>query len=191
MSDILIPYIEKIIDFLKVNGPLAGALLIMLESIVPILPLGVFIAFNFGAYGVIPGFFISYISTCIGCIIAYYLSNIMLGIYVGKKSKDNKIVEKLIKKFKNIKFSNLVLIIALPFSPAFLINIAAGITKTDIKKFTTALLIGKLSVVYFWGMVGKSLIDSLSDIKSILIILLSLGFSYFLSKTLSKKLKID
>lgn len=191
MTDFLLPYIDNIIMLLQDYGPLAGAFTIVLESIIPVLPLGVFVAFNFSAYGVFLGFLISYLSTCVGCILAYFLSKIMLGIYIGKKEKDNKKLEKVVNKFKNIKFSNLVLIIALPFSPAFLINIAAGITKMNLKRFTFALLIGKLSIIYFWGVVGKSFIESLGDIKSLVIIALSLGFSYVLSKLLSKHLNIE
>ncbi len=191
MSDLLLPYIDKVINILENFGIIAGFLIVVLESIIPILPLGVFVAFNFSAYGIFEGFLISYIATCFGCMLAYYLSSIMLSIYVRKKESESKKIANLTKKFRNIKFSNLVLIIALPFSPAFLINITAGIIKMDLKKFVPALLIGKLSIIYFWGVVGKSFIDSLGDIKSLIIIFLSLGFSYILSKFLSKKLNIE
>ena len=191
MSDFLLPFIDEIILFLQESGPIFGCLIVMLESVIPILPLGVFVAFNFSAYGILFGFLISYLSTCAGCVLAYFLSSIMLGIYIGKKEKENKKVAKFVKKFKNIKFSNLVLIIALPFSPAFLINIAAGITRMNLKRFIFALFIGKLSIIYFWGVVGKSFIESIGDIKSLIIIALSLGFSYVLSKLLSKHLNIE
>ena len=36
------------------------------------------------------------------------------------------------KSISNINFSNLVILIAIPFSPAFLINIAAGLSKIKI-----------------------------------------------------------
>ena len=61
----------------------------------------------------------------------------------------------------------------------------------DLKKFILSLMIGKISIVYFWGMVGKSLIDSLGDIKTILLILVSLAFSYLLSKIISKRLNLE
>lgn len=191
MSDLLLPYIDKIIEILENFGIIAGFLIVVLESIVPILPLGVFVAFNFSAYGVLEGFLISYVATCFGCMLAYYLSSVMLSVYVRKKEKENKKISTFTKRFRKIKFSNLVLIIALPFSPAFLINITAGIIKMDLKKFIPALLVGKLSIIYFWGVVGKSFIDSLGDIKSLIIIFLSLGLSYVLSKLLSKKLNIE
>ncbi len=191
MNDFLAPIISQIIELLQQYGILAGAFIVLLESMIPILPLGVFVAFNFSAYGLFLGFLISYFSTVIGCIIAYFLSNRLLGMYVNKKSRDHKKIEKIVNKFKKIKFASLVLIIALPFSPAFFINISAGVVKMNLKKFVSALLIGKLSIIYFWGMVGKSLIDSVGDLKTILIILLSLGFSYLLSKIVSKKMNLE
>lgn len=191
MSDILTPLISGIIEILQQYGIFAGAFIVILESMIPILPLGVFVAFNFSAFGIIVGFLISYIATVLGCVIAYLLANRMLGVYINKKSREHEKLDKIINKFKKIKFSNLVLIIALPFSPAFLINISAGIIKMDLKKFVCALLIGKLSIIYFWGMVGKSLLNSVGDIKTILIILLSLGLSYLLSKLISKKMNLE
>ena len=99
--------------------------------------------------------------------------------------------EKPLKAVKKISFSNLVLIIALPFSPAFLINIACGLSKTDFKKFITAILIGKLSIIYFWGFVSKSLLESITDIKTLIIIVVLLIVSYALSKIVNKKLKFE
>ena len=57
----------------------------------------------------------------------------------------------------------LVTIIAIPFTPAFMVNIAAGLAKLDTKKYLISLLIGKIFMVYFWGFVGVSLIESLKN----------------------------
>lgn len=191
MSKLLIPIIEEIVEVLQRFGFLAGTFLIILESMIPILPLGLFVAFNFSAYGIPLGFLISYISTIIGCILAYFLSSRLLGMYIDRKSKEYKKLDMIVKKIKKIKFANLVLITALPFSPAFLINIAAGIVKMDLKKFIATLCIAKISIVYFWGMVGKSFIESIGDLKTTIIILLSLLFSYLLSRFVAKKMNLE
>lgn len=190
MSRLLYDFVDKSILLLQEYGFLAGSLLIILESMIPILPLGIFVAFNFNAYGFFIGFLISYLSTIFGCVLAYFLSKRLFSVYISKKSKDSERLDRIVKVFKNVKFSNLVLIIALPFSPAFLINIAAGTVKMNLKKFIAALFISKISIVYFWGMVGKSFIESLGDIDSLIIISLLLLFCYFLSKIVEKKLKL-
>ena len=190
MSRLLYDFVDKSILLLQEYGFLAGSLLIILESMIPILPLGIFVAFNFNAYGFFIGFLISYLSTIFGCVLAYFLSKRLFSVYISKKSKDSERLDRIVKVFKNVKFSNLVLIIALPFSPAFLINIAAGTVKMNLKKFIAALFISKISIVYFWGMVGKSFIESLGDIDSLIIISLLLLFCCFLSKIVEKKLKL-
>ena len=92
---------------------------------------------------------------------------------------------------KTIDFSNLVVIIALPFTPAFLVNIAAGIVRISKRKFLLALFIGKIFMVSFWGCVGKSLLESITDIKTIIIISLFILVAYFISKWLNKRMKIE
>ena len=105
-------------------------------------------------------------------------------------SKIKKRVEKASIKFKNIPLSNLVVIIALPFTPSFIINILGGVSGISKKKFGIALLIGKLFMIFFWGYVGKSLIESVSDISTIMIIVLLLLLAYFISKFVSKKVDV-
>lgn len=177
--------------YLQNYGVLAGVLIIILESIIPALPLGVFIAFNMMAFGNIIGFVISWISTIIGCLISYVFFSKIFGKKISKsKEKYNKL-DKMVNAVRNIKFSNLVLIVALPFSPAFLINIACGLASVDIKKFLFSLMIGKISIIYFWGFISKSLLQSITDLKTIIIILVLLGISYLISKIVNKKLNIE
>ena len=171
---------------LQNTGILLGVFLVVLESIIPALPLGVFIALNINAFGLIIGIIISWLSTCFGCYLAFsfykFLSkNILKNILASKK------LEKVIKKMKTIEFSNLVVLIALPFTPAFLINIA-NISK---RKFITAILIGKIFMVIFWGCIGKSLLESITDIKTIMIVSVFIVIAYIISKIVSKKMKIE
>ena len=55
----------------------------------------------------------------------------------------------------------------------------------------SAIMIGKISLVLFWGFIGTSLIDSLKDpVILIKIIILVVG-AYIISKIFSKKMKLD
>ena len=93
--------------------------------------------------------------------------------------------------FEKIHFSQLVLIITLPFTPSFLVNILSGTAKISFKKFISALFIGKLFMIIFWGYIGKSLLESLTDIWSIIYISLALLIAYILSKIVGKKMDIE
>ena len=105
--------------------------------------------------------------------------------------KKKRKIDKAINRIKNISFSNLVLLIALPFTPAFLINILCGINYIPIKKFLSAILLGKVFMIIFWGYVGKSLIESITDISTIIIVSIMLLIAYLLSKIVSKRMNIE
>ena len=85
----------------------------------------------------------------------------------------------------------LVVLIAIPFTPAFLINIGAGLSKISYKRYLFALIIGKIFLVYFWGYIGVSLIESFHNP----IIFLRVGFllliAYIISYFVNKHFKLD
>ena len=191
MMEIVDSFVQLITSYLQQFGIPFGILLIIVESIIPALPLGVFVAFNMMAFGGGVGFIISWISTCVGCCLSYFFFNKILSKWVLKNTKKKKQLNKIVKKMQNIEFSKLVLIVALPFTPAFLVNIACGLVRMSFKKFMAAILIAKLSIVYFWGFVGKSLLESITDLKTMIILFLLLFISYVLSKIVNKKLDIE
>jgi len=191
MMEMVDSFVQLITSYLQQFGVPFGILLIISESIIPALPLGVFIAFNMMAFGGVVGFIVSWLATCIGCYLSYFFFSKLLSNWVFKNINKREKLSKVVKKMQNIEFSKLVLIIALPFTPAFLVNIACGLVKVNLKKFMTAILIGKLSIVYFWGFIGKSLLESITDLKTVIILCLLLFISYILSKIVNKKLDIE
>ncbi len=183
-------YLNLIKNLLQSGGIIYGIILVLLESIIPALPLGVFITFNISAYGLFLGILISWIGTCMGCYLSYLFFRFLSLNFFSKHLKQRKLIT-VIEGIKNITFSNLVVLISLPFTPAFLINIACGIVNMNKKKFVAAILIGKISIITFWGCVGKSLLESITDIKTIIIISIFILIAYLVSKLVSKKLKIE
>lgn len=191
MTELIDAFVSTAVDYLQVYGLPFGFLLIVLESIIPALPLGVFVAFNMMAFGTIVGFILSWSATITGCILSYLLFYKVIGNWLKNKLKKIDKYNKLINRISSIKFTTLVLIVALPFSPAFAINIAAGIAKIDFKKFFIALLIGKISIIYFWGYIGKSLLESITDFTTLITVIIMLLLTYIVSKIINKKFKIE
>ena len=192
MQEVIEQFVTNITTYLETLGPISGVILILLESIFPVLPLSVFIALNIIAFGNVFGYVISLVSTIIGCLGSFFLfrSSKKKKLYHYIKKKDSVALEKMMKAISNISFSNLVLLIAIPFSPAFLINIAAGLSKVAKKKFFFALIIGKSVMVYFWGYIGKSLMESLTDITVLVRISVLLLISLALSRIVEKQMKV-
>jgi len=183
-------YIIMIIESSSIYGPLFACFLIFIESILPVLPLFVFITIIFIAYGYGIGFIIAYLLTCLGCICSFWLCRTFLKEFFEKKVRKIETFDKLMKRIDKMDLSTLVLLIAIPFTPAFLINIAASLSKMKFKKFLVAIMIGKLSLVFFWGFIGTSLIESLRNPKILLIIGVMLLAMYLISKLVTKRLDI-
>ena len=191
MFDAIDNFIDTFITNLGVWGPIIGCLGITIESMLPILPLFVFITLNFLAFGNILGFVISWIFTCLGCFLSFLLFRKKIQTWIYKRiHKKGLISKETMDIIASLKFEQLVTIIAMPFTPAFLVNIVAGLSKMSYKKFISSLLIGKIFLVYFWGFVGASLVDSIKNPIYLVRVLILLLIAYVFSKVINKKLKI-
>lgn len=170
-------------------GVFSGIFIIFLESIIPILPLGLFVSLNVITFGSVVGTIISWGGAILGSMTSFFLSR-KLGNHFVKKFKKNKdTIEKYRKKISNLSYPNLVLLIAVPFTPQFAINIGAGLSNMDKKKFFAALILGKLPLVYFWGFIGKSLLESITDISTLAQIVFMLLLAFLVSKIANKFIK--
>ena len=185
--------IEHSTEFISNGGLLVGFLLVFIECFIPMLPLSLFVALNVNAFGFIMGCFISWLATTIGSILCYTISskidNKLQKKFINKKTL-NKIMSK-IDKFQKIPFPGLVILITLPFTPSFFVNVLSGISGMSKRKYIASLLIGKVFCIVFWGYIGKSLIESLTDLKSLTYIGISLLIAYILSKIVNKKMNIE
>ena len=181
MKSLILTAVDLITNFMSNFGIISGIILIILESMIPILPLGVFIALNVMTFGNVVGFIVSWLSTVVGCMLAFYICRNLKEKYEKKYRKD-KSVTKIRKIIDNISLSNLVLIISLPFTPAFAVNIGAGLSNINPKRYLISLIIGKLPVVFFWGFMSKSFLESISDPYTLMQIIVLLIVSYLISK---------
>ena len=172
-------------------GPMLGCLCILIESIIPILPLFVFITINFLVFGNVIGFIISWLFTILGCLLSFYIFRKKVKNWFDGKIQNQEKFKKIMKLIDKIKLEQLAVIIAIPFTPAFMINIAAGLSKMPAKKFIIALVIGKIFLVAFWGFVGTSLIQSLTNPTAFIKVVILLLIAYISSKIVSKKFNLD
>ena len=191
--DLINAIVEYSTEVISNGGILFGMLLIMIESFIPVLPLSVFIALNTHTFGLLPGIVMSWVSTCIGCYISYlifyYVSNNIIYKYLSKKTRNK--IDKAVDKFQNISLANLTVIITLPFTPAFLINILAGVSGMSKKKYIVAVVIGKIFMISFWGYIGKSFVESMTDISAIIVMSIMIIIAYALSKLIGKNANIE
>ena len=192
MKELIDTFVTYSTEILMGFGPITGVVLIILESILPMLPLSVFITLNMVSFGSFFGFIISWLSTIVGCMLSFILFRHFFQKKLERfiKRRDQQKLSNIMKIVSHIRFSNLVILIAIPFSPAFFINIAAGLSKIKIEKFFMAIIIGKIVMVYFWGYIGTTLLESLTDITILFKIAGLLVFAFFISKFVENKLKV-
>lgn len=176
---------------LGVYGPILGCLFIVLESIIPPLPLFVFITINFIAFGKILGFIISWACTVIGCMISYFLVKKFLSNWIRNKIKNVSLLNKCLNYVENLSLTQITVILSIPFTPAFMINIAAGIAQMSTKKYFIAILISKIFLVYFWGVVGTGLIESFKNPTNLITVVIMMLMAYLFSVAIKKIFKLD
>lgn len=174
-----------------IYGPILGCILILIESMIPVLPLFVFITINFLSFGNIIGFLVSWIFTVLGCIISFFLFRKYFRSWFEHKIDNKEKIQKMMKIVSKMELEQLTVIIAIPFTPAFLINIAAGLSKMEFKKYVIALAIGKIFLVLFWGFVGTSLIQSLTNPMALIKVVILLLVAYIISKLINKKFDLN
>ena len=168
---------------------------IFIESIIPCMPLGVFITGIFYSYGTLNGLLLCWIATTLGCITSYHLFNKYIRNFF-----ETKIINKLSQKtqdkiynimsyINNLSLSSLTLLIACPFTPAFVLNIAAGLADVDKNKFYMATIIGKPFMIYFFGALGTSLLESINNPYILIKVFIMLSIAYVLSKICDRLVK--
>lgn len=186
----VVTYIQNFVQYNNIFLSIfVGMFVISLESIIPALPLSVFIAINTIAFGSIVGFIISWIATIIGCSLSFFLCRKLRKIAKEKIKKEGKIIA-FIDKIDCISFSNLFLILAMPFTPAFSINIAAGLSKMRYKKYFFALLFSKAFIVFFWGYIGSNIMTNITNIGLMIEMILLIVLLFIMSKIVTKKFNL-
>ena len=190
----IVELIEKIVEFIQTSGTFGVVIacaLMSIESIFPMIPLAVLITINMLVMGSVWGFFVSWFFTIIGCVASYFIFKKGFGNKFERLTENKELLKKYKKIFKNISTGKLVLIVAMPFTPAFVVNIVAGLVQMDFKKYFTALIFGKISMVYFWGFVGTSLVESLNNPWILIKIIVVMALSYLLYLAIKKITKLE
>ncbi len=172
-------------------APLLSSILIVLEGIFAFLPLFVFITVNLLTLGNILGSLVSYLCTVIGNFLIFNLCRIGLSPLFRRFIENKARLSKVMKTINNISFSKLVLIISIPLTPSFLVNLAAGLAKIPKKKYLYALMLGKTCIIIFWGFLGKSLVECLTNPFMLIKVVLLILACNIIGKLINKKLNLD
>ena len=191
----IIQNLNNLLDtYLHASGIWGGVIccaLIIIEPLLPFLPMFIFVTINLLFFGYVIGFILSYICAVLGCLLFYVVVNKLFSKKAYKFYKDKKKLNNLISRYKNIKFETLTTIISLPFTPGLMINGLAALSNMPLKKYMAAEIIAKIFITIFWGFMGVSLIKCIKDPRYLIVIILMLVCGYVISKIINKKYNLD
>ena len=171
--------IDAITNYLSSFGLAGGFILVVLESMLPVLPFGLFVGLNILAFGNVVGYLLSYIATVCGTFLVFLFFRKVVKKHFDKwiNGKKREKINKAVYKMTHFDFNVLVVVLAIPFLPTSLFNVAGGLSDMSARKYLLALLISKISITFFWGYIGKSLLESVRSPKILIqIIILILNF---------------
>lgn len=192
MSDIAL-FVDQVVNYMVSFGPLGGFVLIMFESFLPPLPLGLIVGLNMLSFGNIPGFLLSYFATITGCMLSFWLFRYFIkDKYINWFNEKNQVrLKKWMNKLSHMKLTTLAVLFAIPLTPAFLVNIAGGLSDISVKKYLTALMVGKPAMLLFYGYIAVSLVDSLKDPRILIKVAILVTITYVISKIIEKVVKVE
>ena len=181
-------------EFLNNAGiwaPFFASILVFLEGILAFLPLFVFVTVNILSLSNIFG---TFLGSIFGVILSWIFS--VLGSYtmfmgIREKIKSKPKVTKFMNIVDKLTYSQLVLITSIPFSPSFFINLGAGLSTINRKKYFCALLIGKFAEMIFLGYVGVSLVECLTNPLALIKVAIIMIVGYGISWIVNKKFDLD
>jgi len=118
----LIEFIDKVKELYSSFGVGAAIGLPLFETVVPILPLFLMLAFNILSYGVIMGYLFTLIGTGLGTVVIFLIMRYISNSRFVKGKKENMQVIKYLDWIESTHPILHIIVLSVPFSPCYLIN---------------------------------------------------------------------
>ena len=144
---------ELFLNSCGIFAPLFFVFIQAVQVIIPILPGAVGCVYGIMFWGPLKGFIFNYIGICIGSIGAFLIAR-----QFGQRLVIQMTGEKFYDKYsKYLEMENrfekiFALLIFLPVAPDDFLCYLAGISKMDLKKFVTIILLGKPAAIFLYSM---------------------------------------
>lgn len=187
--------LEEIMNSYKTLGPVIGILLPMLEAFLPFLPLVVFIVANVTAYGLLYGFVLSWAGSVVGSYLVFLIIRKYGRARILNFLTKHQRTSRLIHWVERNGFGPLFLLLCFPFTPSAIVNVVAGLSNIRKSTYLTALILGKLIMIFVISFIGADIRALISQpirtaIVAVVVALLWVVGKYF-EKRLDKKVEAD
>lgn len=149
--------IDKLLVFYEGLGPLPGILLPLIEALLPFLPLMAIVVTNAAAYGLLRGFFYSWIGAVLGAMVVFLVIRRFRHIKLLAWIHSHRQVRRVTGWVERRGFGPLFILLCFPFSPSSVINLVAALSGVSFFQFGLAILLGKAVMIFSIAYVGSSL----------------------------------
>ena len=169
--------------------PIATFIIAVLQAIVPAVPFVILCTANGVMFGLAGGILLTWLSTLTGATILFYIARRLGYDWAAKRYQQNNL-----KKIENMKgFQGFLLVLGLrllPYFPAPLINIMAGVSQINFWWFFSASAIGKLPFIMGYTLLGYNLLHTKNYTLGIIIMVLLLVIPYLVVRRTKKRLTL-
>lgn len=183
--------LDKVLELLqeyKSLGPLPGIFLPMLEAFLPFLPLVLFVMANAAAFGLWLGFLYSWIGTCVGALIVFFIVRKLGQKRIFDFLSRHKKIQSLMNWVESHGFGPLFLMLCFPFTPSAAINIVAGLSRVSVYQFILAVLCGKLVMIFTVSFIGYDIRALIHQPLRTAILLVVIIVLWYVGKRIEKRL---
>jgi uncharacterized membrane protein YdjX (TVP38/TMEM64 family) len=131
----LADFIDKVRVFYLNFGIFAAIGLPFVETIVPLLPLFLMLAFNILSYGLFWGYIYTYIGTAFGTVAVFLIMRYISTAKYKNSKKQNDKTKYYLDWIEHTHSLLHIIVLMIPFSPAWIINYSMGLSKMKLSTF--------------------------------------------------------
>ncbi|PZE22550.1 TVP38/TMEM64 family protein [Paenibacillus xerothermodurans] len=139
-------------------GHAAGALLVYIQTLVPVLPFLVVAGANVLIFGFWLGFIVNYVMTVLGAVTAFWIARHYGGGWLHRKLAKYSYLNAFSSKLKRHGFFYMTLSRFIPMIPSFVINYGAALMKVKPRHFVLGTIAGNLPMIFLESLVGHDLL---------------------------------
>lgn len=155
----LADFIDKVKEVYQSFGIIAAIGLPFFETLFPVLPLFLMIAFNILSYGIFFGYIFTYIGTTVGTIVIFVFMRYVSTKHFRENNKRKFKIKLYLDWIENTHPILHILVLMIPFNPSFVINYSMGLSKMRLSTFIVITTISRAIMLVICIPFGITLIN--------------------------------
>ncbi|GGA99050.1 TVP38/TMEM64 family protein [Macrococcus hajekii] len=176
LHDLLSPdYLQQWVQHHPILGIFIGFLLPFIEAFLPVLPIIAFAVVNVNAFGLLPGFFITWSGAVAGAYSVFLLIRRFGQHRFVERLNKHPYVKKMMWRINEQGVLPLFILLCFPFTPSSLINIVGALSNIRQHRYLAAVMAGKAVMLLLLSYIGADLKSFITQpVKTVIVICLLL-----------------